>query len=161
MWVGWPVWGSISLLTLLSGERLNMEGMQVGNSLFRQKILAFTLIQVALLSFLLVVSVVIRIMLYPHHYLEALPLYFIVGFFFLWEMLDFLLVSKELEASGGKLQSSFVVRAVLRLFVSLAAGFFISAFLSAQFQFTAVIFLVFLVAEYVFDFIFYRQVLRK
>ena len=135
--------------------------MQVGNSLFRQKILVFTLMQVALLSLMLVLAVIIRIMLYPHHYLEALPLYFIVGFFFLWEMLDFLLVSKELEASGGKMQSPFVVRVVLRLLVSLAAGGFISFFLSAQFRFTMVIFLTFLAAEYLFDFIFYRRVLKK
>ena len=69
--------------------------MQINNTLFKRKILSFTLIQVALLSFLLILSVAMRLVLYPLSYLESLPLYFIVGFFFLWEMLQFFLVSKE------------------------------------------------------------------
>ena len=119
--------------------------MSINNSVFKKNILAFTLSQVILLSFLLVVSVVLRVWLYPHNYLESLPLYFIVGFFFLWEMLDFLLACKEMDASGGQL----------------AAGYFICFFLSAQPSFTAVLFLIFLVAEYVFDAVFYFRVLRK
>lgn len=135
--------------------------MSINNSVFKKNILAFTLSQVILLSFLLVVSVVLRVWLYPHNYLESLPLYFIVGFFFLWEMLDFLLACKEMDASGGQLLSSLVVKAVMRLLVSLAAGYFICFFLSAQPSFTAVLFLIFLVAEYVFDAVFYFRVLRK
>ena len=69
--------------------------MQINNTLFKRKILSFTLIQVALLSFLLILSVAMRLVLYPLSYLESLPLYFIVGFFFLWEMLQFFLVSKD------------------------------------------------------------------
>lgn len=69
--------------------------MQINNTLFKRKILSFTLIQVALLSFLLILSVAVRLVLYPLSYLESLPLYFIVGFFFLWEMLQFFLVSRE------------------------------------------------------------------
>ena len=57
--------------------------MQINNTLFKRKILSFTLIQVALLSFLLILSVAVRLVLYPLSYLESLPLYFIVGFFFL------------------------------------------------------------------------------
>lgn len=135
--------------------------MSINNSVFKKNILAFTLSQVILLSFLLVVSVVLRVWLYPHNYLESLPLYFIVGFFFLWEMLDFLLACKEMDASGGQLRCSLVVKAVMRLLVSLAAGYFICFFLSAQPSFTAVLFLIFLVAEYVFDAVFYFRVLRK
>ena len=135
--------------------------MSINNSVFKKNILAFTLSQVILLSFLLVVSVVLRVWLYPHNYLESLPLYFIVGFFFLWEMLDFLLACKEMDASGGQLRSSLVVKAVMRLLVSLAAGYFICFFLSAQPSFTAVLFLIFLVTEYVFDAVFYFRVLRK
>lgn len=56
--------------------------MQINNTLFKRKILSFTLIQVALLSFLLILSVAVRLVLYPLSYLESLPLYFIVGFFF-------------------------------------------------------------------------------
>lgn len=135
--------------------------MSINNSVFKKNILAFTLSQVILLSFLLVISVVLRVWLYPHNYLESLPLYFIVGFFFLWEMLDFLLACKEMDASGGQLRSSLVVKAVMRLLVSLAAGYFICFFLSAQPSFTAVLFLIFLVTEYVFDAVFYFRVLRK
>lgn len=54
--------------------------MQINNTLFKRKILSFTLIQVALLSFLLILSVAVRLVLYPLSYLESLPLYFIVGF---------------------------------------------------------------------------------
>ena len=135
--------------------------MSINNSVFKKNILAFTLSQVILLSFLLVISVVLRVWLYPHNYLESLPLYFIVGFFFLWEMLDFLLACKEMDASGGQLRSSLVVKAVMRLLVSLAAGYFICFFLSAQPSFTAVLFLIFLVTEYVFDAVFYFRVVRK
>ena len=52
--------------------------MQINNTLFKRKILSFTLIQVALLSFLLILSVAVRLVLYPLSYLESLPLYFIV-----------------------------------------------------------------------------------
>lgn len=135
--------------------------MSISNSLFRKNILVFTLSQVILLSFLLVVSVVLRVLFYPHNYLESLPLYFIVGFFFLWEMLDFLLVSKELDESGGTFRSPVWLRAFLRLCVSLAAGFFICFFLSAQPSFTAALFLMFLVVEYLFDAVFYWRLRRK
>lgn len=50
--------------------------MQINNTLFKRKILSFTLIQVALLSFLLILSVAMRLVLYPLSYLESLPLYF-------------------------------------------------------------------------------------
>ena len=118
--------------------------MQINNTLFKRKILSFTLIQVALLSFLLILSVAMRLVLYPLSYLESLPLYFIVGFFFLWEMLQFFLVSKEaLEV------------------ISLLAGGGISFFLSAQPVFTALLFLMFLIAECIFDMIFYRRFLKE
>lgn len=134
--------------------------MQLNNSLFKRKVLAFTLMQVALLSFLLIVSVVVRIILYPHNYLESLPLYFIVGFFFVWEMLDFFFMSKEIDAAG-KLQGALWMRFLMRLLVSLAAGCCISLFLSRQFWFTGVLFLIFLVAELIFDAFFYRTVFRR
>ena len=47
--------------------------MQINNTLFKRKILSFTLIQVALLSFLLILSVAVRLVLYPLSYLESLP----------------------------------------------------------------------------------------
>ena len=106
--------------------------MQINNTLFKRKILSFTLIQVALLSFLLILSVAVRLVLYPLSYLESLPLYFIVGFFFLW-----------------------------RVGISLLAGGCISFFLSAQPLFTALLFLMFLVAECIFDMIFYRRFLKE
>ena len=56
--------------------------MQINNTLFKRKILSFTLIQVALLSFLLILSVAVRLVLYPLSYLESLPLYFIVGTYY-------------------------------------------------------------------------------
>ena len=121
--------------------------MQINNTLFKRKILSFTLIQVALLSFLLILSVAVRLVLYPLSYLESLPLYFIVGFFFLWEMLQFFLVSREaLEDS----------RNILRYY---RHG--ILFFLSAQPLFTALLFLMFLVAECIFDMIFYRRFLKE
>ena len=46
--------------------------MQINNTLFKRKILSFTLIQVALLSFLLILSVAVRLVLYPLSYLEFL-----------------------------------------------------------------------------------------
>ena len=129
--------------------------MQINNTLFKRKILSFTLIQVALLSFLLILSVAMRLVLYPLSYLESLPLYFIVGFFFLWEMLQFFLVSKEaLEDSRNILR--YYRHGILWL-----AGGGISFFLSAQPLFTALLFLMFLIAECIFDMIFYRRFLKE
>ena len=129
--------------------------MQINNTLFKRKILSFTLIQVALLSFLLILSVAVRLVLYPLSYLESLPLYFIVGFFFLWEMLQFFLVSREAVLR-------YYRHGILwRVGISLLAGGCISFFLSAQPLFTALLFLMFLVAECIFDMIFYRRFLKE
>lgn len=49
--------------------------------------MSFTLIQAALLGFLLFLPVAVRLVSYPLSYLESLPLCLIVEFFFLWEML--------------------------------------------------------------------------
>ena len=53
--------------------------MQINNTLFKRKILSFTLIQVALLSFLLILSVAMRLVLYPLSYLESLPFILLWG----------------------------------------------------------------------------------
>ena len=129
--------------------------MQINNTLFKRKILSFTLIQVALLSFLLILSVAMRLVLYPLSYLESLPLYFIVGFFFLWEMLQFFLVSKE------ALEDSRNILRYYRHGILWRVGGGISFFLSAQPLFTALLFLMFLIAECIFDMIFYRRFLKE
>ena len=135
--------------------------MQINNTLFKRKILSFTLIQVALLSFLLILSVAMRLVLYPLIYLESLPLYFIVGFFFLWEMLQFFLVSKEALEDSRNILRYYRHGILWRVGISLLAGGGISFFLSAQPLFTALLFLMFLIAECIFDMIFYRRFLKE
>ena len=130
--------------------------MQINNTLFKRKILSFTLIQVALLSFLLILSVAVRLVLYPLSYLESLPLYFIVGFFFLWEMLQFFLVSREALEDSRNILRYYRHGILWRVGKSC-----ISFFLSAQPLFTALLFLMFLVAECIFDMIFYRRFLKE
>lgn len=103
--------------------------MQINNTLFKRKILSFTLIQVALLSFLLILSVAMRLVLYPLSYLESLPLYFIVGFFFLWEMLQFFLVSKEALEDSRNILRYYRHGILWRVGISLLAGGGISFFL--------------------------------
>ena len=135
--------------------------MQINNTLFKRKILSFTLIQVALLSFLLILSVAVRLVLFPLRYLESLPLYFIVGFFFLWEMLQFFLVSREALEDSRNILRYYRHGILWRVGISLLAGGCISFFLSAQPLFTALLFLMFLVAECIFDMIFYRRFLKE
>ena len=135
--------------------------MQINNTLFKRKILSFTLIQVALLSFLLILSVAVRLVLYPLSYLESLPLYFIVGLFFLWEMLQFFLVSREALEDSRNILRYYRHGILWRVGISLLAGGCISFFLSAQPLFTALLFLMFLVAECIFDMIFYRRFLKE
>ena len=135
--------------------------MQINNTLFKRKILSFTLIQVALLSFLLILSVAVRLVLYPLRYLESLPLYFIVGFFFLWEMLQFFLVSREALEDSRNILRYYRHGILWRVGISMLAGGCISFFLSAQPLFTALLFLMFLVAECIFDMIFYRRFLKE
>ena len=135
--------------------------MQINNTLFKRKILSFTLIQVALLSFLLILSVAVRLVLYPLSYLESLPLYFIVGFFLLWEMLQFFLVSREALEDSRNILRYYRHGILWRVGISLLAGGCISFFLSAQPLFTALLFLMFLVAECIFDMIFYRRFLKE
>ena len=135
--------------------------MQINNTLFKRKILSFTLIQVALLSFLLILSVAVRLVLYPLSYLESLPLYIIVGFFFLWEMLQFFLVSREALEDSRNILRYYRHGILWRVGISMLAGGCISFFLSAQPLFTALLFLMFLVAECIFDMIFYRRFLKE
>ena len=135
--------------------------MQINNTLFKRKILSFTLIQVALLSFLLILSVAVRLVLYPLRYLESLPLYFIVGFFFLWEMLQFFLVSREALEDSRNILRYYRHGILWRVGISMLAGGCISFFLSAQPLFTALLFLMFLVVECIFDMIFYRRFLKE
>ena len=135
--------------------------MQINNTLFKRKILSFTLIQVALLSFLLILSVAVRLVLYPLSYLESLPLYFIVGFLFLWEMLQFFLVSREALEDSRNILRYYRHGILWRVGISMLAGGCISFFLSAQPLFTALLFLMFLVAECIFDMIFYRRFLKE
>lgn len=96
--------------------------MQINNTLFKRKILSFTLIQVALLSFLLILSVAVRLVLYPLSYLESLPLYFIVGFFFLWEMLQFFLVSREALEDSRNILRYYRHGILWRVGISMLAG---------------------------------------
>ena len=136
--------------------------MQINNTLFKRKILSFTLIQVALLSFLLILSVAVRLVLYPLSYLESLPLYFIVGFFFLgMALLEFFLVSREALEDSRNILRYYRHGILWRVGISLLAGGCISFFLSAQPLFTALLFLMFLVAECIFDMIFYRRFLKE
>ena len=135
--------------------------MQSNPTLFKRKVLSFTVIQVGLLSFLLILSVVLRVMLYPLSYLESLPLYCIVGFFFLWEMLQFFFVSKRASADSRHILRDYRHGLPWRIAVSLAAGACISFFLSTQPGFTAMLFLMFFVVEVIFDLLFYRYLLGR
>jgi len=94
--------------------------MQINNTLFKKEILFFTLIQVALLSLLLILSVAVRLVLYPLSYLESLPLYFIVGFFFLWEMLQFFLEKLNRATCINVKDSIFLLNNVLFICIYLS-----------------------------------------
>ena len=97
--------------------------MQLNHTVFRKKILSFTVIQVVLLSFLLFFSVVLRIFLYPLDNLESFPLYSIVGFFFVWEMFQFIMFSfwKNEKRQGVR---AFVFQVLLlRLLASALVGY--------------------------------------
>ena len=135
--------------------------MQINNTLFKRKILSFTLIQVALLSFLLILSVAVRLELYPLSSLEAFSIYFIVGVFFLWEMMQFFLFSMEDFEDSRNILRYYRHGILWRVGISMLAGGCISFFLSAQPLFTALLFLMFLVAECIFDMIFYRRFLKE
>ena len=85
----------------------------------------------------------------------------IVGFFFLWEMLQFFLVSREALEDSRNILRYYRHGILWRVGISLLAGGCISFFLSAQPLFTALLFLMFLVAECIFDMIFYRRFLKE
>lgn len=131
--------------------------MEDNQTFFRRKILAFTVIQVVLLSFLLFLSVVVRVFLYPHNYLESYPLYAIVGFFFVWEMLQFAVLLRE-KGKGHAPMKTLLWRAfLLRIPVALAAGYIVCFCLSGQTAVSVALFLIFFVAELLFEVVYYRN----
>lgn len=130
--------------------------MQLNHTVFRKKILSFTVIQVVLLSFLLFFSVVLRIFLYPLDNLESFPLYSIVGFFFVWEMFQFIMFSfwKNEKRQGVR---AFVFQVLLlRLLASALVGYAVCFLLSEQAGISLMVFLLFFVVELFFDVIYYR-----
>ncbi len=130
--------------------------MQLNHTVFRKKILSFTVIQVVLLSFLLFFSVVLRIFLYPLDNLESFPLYSIVGFFFVWEMFQFIMFSfwKDEKRQGVR---AFVFQVLLlRLLASALVGYAVCFLLSEQAGISLMVFLLFFVVELFFDVIYYR-----
>ena len=130
--------------------------MQLNHTVFRKKILSFTVIQVVLLSFLLFFSVVLRIFLYPLDNLESFPLYSIVGFFFVWEMSQFIMFSfwKNEKRQGVR---AFVFQVLLlRLLASALVGYAVCFLLSEQAGISLMVFLLFFVVELFFDVIYYR-----
>lgn len=130
--------------------------MQLNHTVFRKKILSFTVIQVVLLSFLLFFSVVLRIFLYPLDNLESFPLYSIVGFFFVWEMFQFIMFSfwKDEKRQGVR---TFVFQVLLlRLLASALVGYAVCFLLSEQAGISLMVFLLFFVVELFFDVIYYR-----
>lgn len=131
--------------------------MQLGNTLFRRKVLSFTLIQVAILSFLLIVSVAVRVMLYPHNYLEPVPMYCIVGFFFLGELFQFFLITILMDSGQPRALRHFRRGLVFRILFSILVGVFICFFLTGQHTFFAFIFLFFLFAELIFNVLYYKR----
>ena len=130
--------------------------MQLNHTVFRKKILSFTVIQVVLLSFLLFFSVVLRIFLYPLDNLESFPLYSIVGFFFVWEMFQFIMFSfwKDEKRQGVR---TFVFQVLLlRLLASALVGYAVCFLLSEQAGISLMVFLLFFVVELFFDVRYYR-----
>lgn len=133
----------------------------VNNNLFKQKILSFTLMQVILLSFLLVCSVAVRIILYPHSYLEPVPLYIIVGFFFLCELFQFLYFTSIMQLYRENIHKMFRRALAIRGILSVWVGVAVCFFLTGQHLFFSMLFLYFLVVELGFNLIYYNRLFRS
>lgn len=132
----------------------------VNNTLFKQKILSYTLAQVALLSFLLVTSVVLRIVLFPHNYLETMPLYVIVGYFFLGELFLLLYMTGCLKRRRRGIGKHFRNILGVAVVVSALVCMLLCIFLTGQSLFFSAIFLFFLVMEQLFNVLYYRRFFR-
>lgn len=130
------------------------------NTLFKQKILSFTLIQLVLLSFLLVCSVALRIILYPHNYLEPVPLYVIVGFFFLGELFQLLHFTSIMQLRHDNVRRIFHRTLFIRILLSILVGVAVCFFLTGQHLFFSMLFLYFLIVELIFNLIYYNRLFR-
>lgn len=132
----------------------------ISNALFKQKILLFTLIQVVLLSFLLICAVTMRIMRYPYNYLEPVPLYIMVGFFFLGELFQFFHFTWSMQMRRRGVRVLFHRTLAVRALVSVMSGVAICLFLTGQHLFFSMLFLMFLIAEMIFNVIYYGKLFR-
>lgn len=128
--------------------------MSVIDFSFKRKMILFASIQVVLLSFLLMLSVVMRIVFYPFSYLESYPLYFMVGFFFLWEIFQFFRLY-QIYREKRTVQLSKVC--LVRILIAIPVGVYISLRLSECPMFTASLFLMFLGVECIFDSLYYKK----
>lgn len=129
--------------------------MSINDFSFKRKMILFASIQVVLLSFLLMLSVVMRIVFYPFSYLESYPLYFMVGFFFLWEIFQFFRLYQKYKE---KQKIRLVNVCLVRILIAIPVGAYVSLQLSECPLFTASLFLMFLGVECVFDTLYYKKV---
>lgn len=131
--------------------------MQLEKSIFREKLLSFTVMQVILLSFLLFLSLVVHIFFNSQNYLEAYPLYTLVGFFFLLEMFQFFWLTREAGIEWAVVRRKYRRCLPWRLGLSVVACAVICLGLSTQPLFTSLLFFLFLLAEFGFDIVYYRR----
>ena len=127
--------------------------MQRPTTLFKKKIIPYTVAQTSLLCFLLILSFALRLIFYPLSYLESTPIYYTVAFFFLCEMLQFLRIARKAPARNA--MQLYRRTLWLRLLVTAAAAALVSALLSEHKAFTASLFALFFLAETAFDIVFF------
>lgn len=133
--------------------------MQPASSLFKQKVLSFTIIQVVLVCFLLFVSLVVHILFNPHNYLESYPLYSLVGFFFLLEMFQFFWLTRDEADDRAAVWRKYRRGWLWRLCLSAVVGLVVCLCLSAQPLFSLLLFLIFFLSEWAFEEVYYRRFL--
>lgn len=122
-------------------------------TLFKKKIIPYTIAQTGLLSFLLILSFALRLIFYPLSYLESAPIYYTVAFFFLFEMLQFLHIARKSPSQNAP--RLYRRTLWLRLLLTAAAATIVSTLLSEHKAFTASLFALFFIAETAFDAVFF------
>lgn len=113
--------------------------------------------QVVILSFALILAVVLRIILCPHHYLEPFSIYVLVAFFFFTALVQFALYTRFLEENPGMARIRFKKRLWCRIAFSLAIGALICLTMVSQPVFFACLYLLFLLLELIFDWVYYPR----
>lgn len=135
--------------------------MQKPPTLFKKKIIPYTVAQTGLLCFLLILSFALRLILFPLSYLESTPIYYTVAFFLLYEMLQFFHITQKADHDGRNVMQIYGRMSWLRLLISIVAGALVSILLSEHKVFMAILFLAFFLAETAFDIVFFSRFIKE